>query len=143
MGKIKINQVIISGYVPRDTYVNEKRSFLSFSCGVDDSWFNNTENKWVNNTSWINVKLNAKEDRINALAAKLVKGANVIVTGQLKQDSYPDKNGNTVNDVYIRATQIQFLDEGSGSSNNNSNAGVNQEPNMDFMNDMQLDPYKV
>lgn len=168
MGKIKLNQVIVSGYVPRDAYVNDKKTFLSFSVGIDDSWFNNVTNKWVNNTSWLNVKVNGKEDRISALAKKLVKGANVIVTGQMKQDTYPDKNGITVNDVHIRALSIQVLDEssGNGSSNgnysgsangngnysgNNNNAGSANgntdfveyiEPNMDFMDDMQFDPYR-
>lgn len=157
MGKIKINQVIVSGYVPRDAWVNDKKTFLSFSCGIDDSWFNNVTNKWVNNTSWLNVKVNGKEDRITALAKKLVKGANVIVTGQMKQDTYPDKNGVTVNDVYIRAMSIQVLDKSSGYSSGNGSNGSNGsgsagngagygadeygEPNMEFMDDMQFDSY--
>lgn len=138
--KVKLNQTTISGYVPRDAYVNEAKTFLSFSCGLDDSWYNKTEGKWVNNTSWINVKLNASEDRIEALAKKIVKGVTVIVVGQIKQDSYKDKNGNNVNDVYVRATQIFVLDEAGDSSVVGVSDG-DQEANMDFMNDMQFDPY--
>jgi len=121
INKIKVNQSIVSGYIPKDAFINESKTFLQFSLGYDKS-YRGQDGKWVNQTAWIPVKLWAKEDRINRLAEKVKAGSYAVVTGVMDQSSYPDKNGNRINDVFLRADSIQVYDESSGSANNNNAA---------------------
>lgn len=123
MPKIKINENVISGFIPRDAFVNDAKTFISFTVGYDKS-YKSQNGEWVNQTAWIPVKLWAKEERISRLADRIKKGVSVVVIGQIDQSNYKDNNGNNVNDVFVRAESIQVYDEGSNnSSSNGGNSG--------------------
>lgn len=133
MAKIKLNtSLVISGYVPRDPFVNDGKSFISFTVGVDKSYMNN-KNEWVNQVAWIPCKLWSTNSRIENLEKKIFKGQNVIVTGNIDQSSYKDKNGNTVNEVFVRIISIHIDEAGSAENANyskgkgsNANAGTSK-----------------
>jgi single stranded DNA-binding protein len=132
--KIKVNQSIVSGYVPRDMFTNEKNTFGSFTVGYDKS-YKSQDGTWVNQTAWIPVKIWAKEDRIKRLKERIKKGVSVIVTGTMDQVLYKDKDGKDVQDVYLRVgatDSIQVYDY--GDDNSQSNASSYNDNNASYEN---------
>lgn len=59
------------------------------------------------------------------------KGSMILIEGELQNDTYTDKNGNTVNSVQISADQISFTGEKAnnpqGGTNSYGNAGGYQQ----------------
>lgn len=133
MAKIKINNAIIGGFVPRDMFVNESLTFCSFSVGVDDS-YKDSNGQWVNNTDWINVKFWGKPDRIKRLAQIVKAKTYIIVEGKMKQSSYKDKNGNPVNETYLKANLFHPLGDAAAYDNAFSYVQKNNEPPADGYN---------
>ena len=143
---VKINEIIVSGFVPRDPFTNTsngEKSFMSFTVGVDKSYMN-SKKEWVNQTAWVPVKLWATDNRISKIAEKVTKGCHVLVNGQIDQSSYKDKNGNTVFEVFIRASSIQIVEaakeNNSNTSGNNSQSSGSTQNNQGVPDDMTSNP---
>lgn len=141
MVRVRLNQTTISGYVPRDPFVNKDKTFLSFTVGIDKSYMNHS-GQWVNQTAWVPIKLFVSQNnsnRIDNILSRVKQGSYVVVVGTLDQSSYKNKHDETVNDVFVRATSIQVYssaDEmknsyngGNSSQNNNGSGYANNVPN--------------
>lgn len=144
MSRIKLNQVIFSGFVPRDCDIhqtqNGTKGIMTLTVGIDDSYKHNDQ--WVNKTSWINVKLFANIDRLNAIANNVHKGVNVIVSGRLNQNQYKDKSGNMVYTTEVIASSIQAINQQDNANVQPSEAVANNAQDsvpVEYSGDLNLD----
>lgn len=81
--------------------------------------FKDASGDWKRNTQWHNIVMWGNEK----LAALLVKGAKVVVTGRLETRSYEDKNGDKKYVTEVVANDVILMSGGSdGGSRTSSQA---------------------
>lgn len=66
-------------------------AFLTLSVCTSDSWFNKNEDKWVNESNWMDVKFFGKAAERVAETAQ--KGDEVYLRGHLKLETWDTQNG--------------------------------------------------
>lgn len=104
-----LNITIIEGRVvriPDLLYTKSGHAMCKFDLAVNENY--KTDDGYKTITSFVTINLWDKP--AENLAKYLDKGKAIRVTGSLKQNNWEDKNGIRHNDLYINATNIDFLD---------------------------------
>ncbi len=110
-----LNISIVEGRVVRTAdllYTKNGHAMCKFDLAINETY--KTENEYKNITSFVTVNLWDKP--AENLAKYLEKGKAVRVTGAIKQNTWEDKNNTRHNDLYINATNIDFLDWANNKS---------------------------
>lgn len=135
---MSINIAVLSGRIGRDPehkQVGAKGTDLaSTSLAVDVGWGDRESTDWYTLNFW---------GGRAALADHVSKGDKVVVVGEVEQDEYEDKSGQTRQDVKVSVTSIEFMSGGGGSSRGGSSGAAKRsqssrqrkEPEDDFSNE--------
>ena len=114
-----LNHVAIIGRLTRDpdgiSYMPNGNAVLKFSIAVNRR--KKTGDQWTEEASYFDVTLFGKS--AESLKQYLVKGKQVAVDGELRQDRW-EKDGQTQSKVYIYSRSIQLLGGKEGGSGNNA-----------------------
>lgn len=117
------NQTTIIGRLGRDpeTKQTNGQTFVKLNIAVDNGYFDQTANQWVDRTAWYNCTIWRE-----VKSTKMKKGAIVLVTGQLTPKIYRNNDGVSVIDMAMKVESYRVI---VGTANeNNSNSPV---PNSD------------
>jgi single-strand DNA-binding protein len=110
-----LNQVVLVGRLTRDAelkYTNSGYAILKFSLAVNRSV--KKDESWQEEVSFFNAVIFGK--RAEALAQYMLKGKQIGITGELKQDRW-EQEGQSRSRVEIVVNNLQFLgSKGSGAS---------------------------
>lgn len=104
-----LNIVILEGRVVRTPdllYTKSGHAMCKFEVAYDETYICGDFEKKI--TTFVTINLWDKP--AENLTKYLEKGKAIRVTGSLKQNNWEDKNGIRHNDLYINATNIDFLD---------------------------------
>ena len=118
------NFIAISGNLTREPemrYTPSGKPVVSFTVAHNTRRFDKQTNEWVDgDTCFIDVSLWGKkgENFVNAYAQQ-GKGP-VLVLGQLKQDTWEDKNGGKRSKHKINADDVSFIPRGQGGGQQSS-----------------------
>lgn len=107
---MSINSVSITGRLTEDPTAREAggTKVLEMRVAINNQRKNPQTGEWVEDPCYIDVSyFTAGADK---MAAMLHKGSHIGVTGQLRQDSWTNKDGEKHSKVYIRANDFEFLD---------------------------------
>lgn len=133
------NSITLVGNLPRDPEIRftaTGRAVASFSMGVSRRYQVNGE--WQEQTSWFNVT--AWGQLGENVAATLVKGSRVVVTGRLEQREYTSREGEKRTSIDVIADDIgpslrwatatvvrtpKQDGQGGGAANRPANPGTN------------------
>lgn len=133
------NSITLVGNLPRDPEIRftaTGRAVASFSMGVGRRYQVNGE--WQEQTSWFNVT--AWGQLGENVAATLVKGSRVVVTGRLEQREYTSREGEKRTSIDVIADDIgpslrwatatvvrtpKQDGQGGGAANRPANTGTN------------------
>ncbi len=121
-----LNHVILIGRLTRDAelkYTANGQAVCKFSIAVNRRRKN--DDQWVEEPNYFDITLWGRQGE--ALNQYLVKGKQVAITGELRQDRW-EQDGQTRSKVEILATNIQLLGGGQGGSNSSLNTGGNSFP---------------
>jgi len=120
-----VNHAILIGRLTRDAeikYTNGGFPVSNFSIAINRRRKNGDQ--WVDEVHYFNITLFGKS--AESLKPYLVKGKQVAVDGELRQDRW-EQDGQTRSKVYIAANNVQLLGGNNGqsgtASNYNSTAG--------------------
>jgi len=120
-----INTVLVVGRLTRDPEL--KTAGENQICKFSIASNNGKEDKDVSYfdvTAW-----NKTAENINQY---LKKGSQVLISGQLKQGRWTDKNGDKKSKVEINARQVQFLGAKSDSSGGGQSSANPENDNIPF-----------
>jgi len=110
-----LNQVVLVGRLTRDAelkYTNSGYAILKFSLAVNRSV--KRDESWQDEASFFNAVIFGK--RAESLAQYMLKGKQIGITGELKQDRW-EQEGQSRSRVEIVVNNLQFLgSKGSGAS---------------------------
>jgi len=114
-----MNQVVISGNLTNDCtvnwYSNNSKAILGFNIG-----WNHTKKDEFGNYQKVPNFFSVKHFPKNAdLAQKLTKGSFVVLSGELRQENWTDKDGNRKSNVVILANEV-YLPEKMKNTDNSS-----------------------
>ena len=107
-----VNKVFLAGTLGRDAetkFTPSGKSVAKFSLATEYSYKDSSSGEWRKQTTWHNVVMWGQEK----LAALLVKGAKVVVTGRLDNRSYEDKNGDKKYVTEIVADDVVLMSGGN------------------------------
>lgn len=103
-----MNNVILIGRLTRDPelrYTVSNVAVCNFSLAINRNYTNDEGNK---ETDYINVTVFKKQ--AENVKEYLEKGSQVAVKGEIRTDTYTDKDGNNKKSFYVLANAITFLD---------------------------------
>lgn len=104
------NQVQLTGHLGSDPQVvniqNGKSKLVKINLATNEN-FKDSSGEWATRTDWHHVE--AWGTLAERMEKNLKKGANVVITGRLRSDSYEDKDGNKRTKVYVRADEFALL----------------------------------
>jgi single-strand DNA-binding protein len=118
-----MNSVSLIGRLTRDPeqrYTNGGKAVANFSIAVDDGYGENKTTSFIPIVAWEKTAELAKQ--------YLAKGSQVAVSGQLRQRSYEDRNGNKQTVTEIVARQLDFLTKAEKKARSQSEPGEFDEP---------------
>jgi single-strand DNA-binding protein len=101
-----VNEVRLIGNLGGDVIVKRAESGRAmgyFSLAVS-SYYTNQAGERIEKTDW--VKVSAYGKNLEAIEKELIKGVRVCVLGELRNNSYIDKEGRSVNTVDVVASYI-------------------------------------
>jgi len=101
---MNLNKVLLIGRLgtePESKTFNSGDRIVNVNLGVNDPYWSDEKNHWVQNTSWIRCTFSNK---IADRALELHTGDEILVEGKLKTRSYEDKNGNKQFTFDVRGT---------------------------------------
>lgn len=106
-----MNHITISGNITKECtvnwYANNSKPIIAFSIG----WNYSKKDEFGNYQSVANF-FNVKWFPKNAdMASSLTKGAKVIISGELRQENWTDKDGNKKNNVVIIANEVNLCEK--------------------------------
>ena len=110
-----INKVIIQGHLGNDAEIQTLESgdkMCRFSVAVNDSWRDKLTNEWRNRTNWIPVICFQQGLIDKVLTKNAVKGAHVLIQGELQSNEYTDSNNNNRVSIQVNlgfSGTIEFL----------------------------------
>ena len=116
-----VNQVVIVGRLTRDAelkYTSNGYAIGSFSIAVNRKRKNGEQ--WVDEANFFDISLFGKS--AESLNQYLVKGKQVVIQGELRQDRW-EQDGQSRSKVVIVASNVQLLGSSSGSSGMQQQAG--------------------
>ena len=102
------NEVIEIGRLTKDPelkYIGTGTAILKFNIAVNKSYKKNDE--WVNKVSYFSITVWGK--RAEELSKLLNKGQEVLVIGELEQNTWDDTSGNKKSKIIILATLVRLL----------------------------------
>ena len=121
-----MNNVILMGRLTRDpnfTKTKNGKSLRKFSMANNRYYYTNGSlQKEVYFFDFITWGYNAEK-----AASSLSKGSHVLVSGELRQNSYFTKEGNRRNSIYILALEIKSLSKKILDNNSSNELANNQE----------------
>lgn len=126
-----INQIIIQGRLTREPefkYTPGGMAVCPINIASNSSYKKKDSQEWTTEVVYINAVLWGNQ--AERLGQELHKGSPVIVCGQLKDNSWVDKNGNNKSEKYIKVISIQQLVVKSKNSNQSQN--YNQDEQLPF-----------
>ena len=106
-----VNYVELIGWLgndPEQRYTPSGIAIANFSLGTKRPGARQEDGSWLYETDWIDVE--AFDKLAEIVSANLQKGSRVRVTGNLRTDSWQDRDGNPRKRIYVRAEDILFLD---------------------------------
>jgi len=108
------NQVILVGRLGTDAEIREVGKSTVAKVRLATNYrYKDKDGNWTDGTDWHTVNIwNPSE----ALQKYLKKGAQIMVTGELRERSYDDKDGNRryVTEVSVTARNVVLLGSGNG-----------------------------
>ena len=120
------NIIVVEGRLTRDpSYIKTKngKSLCKFSMANNRYYYTNGSlQKEVYFFDFITWGYNAEK-----AASSLSKGSHVLVSGELRQNSYFTKEGNRRNSIYILALEIKNLSKKTLDNNSSNELANNQE----------------
>ena len=120
------NIIVIEGRLTRDpnfTKTKNGKSLCKFSMANNRYYYTNGSlQKEVYFFDFITWGYNAEK-----AASSLSKGSHVLVSGELRQNSYFTKEGNRRNSIYILALEIKSLSKKTLDNNSSNELATNQE----------------
>ena len=105
------------GQVPEVFTFDNGNKKVSFSLAVDDGFYSKKEEKWVDQTIWMNI--------VAFKETKLTKGDLIEVQGKISIRNYDDKDGNKKYITEIVANTMRLLNRKQGE---NQTTGAEQKP---------------
>lgn len=129
----QLNSLILEGNLVRDPVILEPSAgfkICKFSLGVN-RFYKNKKDEGVDEVSFFDVETYGKLAEYCIKVGK--KGRGVRVVGRLKQDSWKDDSGKSMNRVYVIAEHIEFKpmytkSEDAPSAEKNEQEVVKPEP---------------
>ncbi len=106
-----VNYVELIGWLgndPEQRYTPSGIAIANFSLGTKRPGSRQEDGSWLYETDWIDVE--AFDKLAEIVSANLQKGSRVRVTGNLRTDSWQDRDGSPRKRIYVRAEDILFLD---------------------------------
>lgn len=119
-----MNNVILIGRLTRDPelrYTVSNVAVCNLSLAVNRTYTNDEGEK---ETDYINVTVFKKQ--AENCKGYLFKGSQVAIKGEIRTDTYTDKEGNNKKNFYVLANAITFLD--------NKKKDKKEEPKTDYTN---------
>jgi len=116
-----VNMVVLVGRLTRDAelkYTNSGQAICRFGIAVNRS--RKQGDQWVDEASFFDVDYWGKGGE--AVKQYLVKGKQVAVEGELRQDRW-EQDGQTRSKVVVAASNVQLLGGGQGSSGSSYSRG--------------------
>ena len=108
-----INSVVVSGNLTRDAdvkYTESGMAIAEMAVAVNKS--KKVDDSWKDEVSFVEVKaFGYVAEKAGTYATK---GARVVVMGELKQDTWEDKEGKRRSKLYVIANRIEFSATTSG-----------------------------
>lgn len=127
-----INDLTIVGRLTKDgelTYTNSGVAVLKLS--IANNWSKKVGDAWEDQTNFFDVTLLGR--RAEALTQYLLKGVQIAVSGELRQDRWKDNNsGDNRSRVSIKANNIQLL--GSKQQEQQQSVGNYQNNQQSYQN---------
>lgn len=117
-----INTVVMTGRLTKDVelkYTQNGTAIANFS--IANGRRTKNGNEWKDETSFFDVTLMGKS--AEGLKPYLTKGKMIAVSGNMRQDRWTDKEGQTKSKIYIFADTISLC----GGNNSTSNNGQKQQ----------------
>ncbi len=121
-----VNMVVLVGRLTRDAelkYTNSGQAICRFGIAVNRS--RKQGDQWVDEASFFDVDYWGKGGE--AVKQYLVKGKQVAVEGELRQDRW-EQDGQTRSKVVVAASNVQLLGGGQGSSGSGSGYSRGSQP---------------
>ena len=106
MSKIKLNTAIVSGFVA-GIFVAPSGNAITLRMLIDNSYFNNETQQWVNKSESVNVKA-FNENKIARY--KELMGSSIIVEGNVRTNTYDKQDGSKVYETYILANKVTLVE---------------------------------
>jgi len=120
-----LNQVTLIGSVGKDAetkLIGENSQVAKFSLATNRSYKDKTGAKQTQ-TEWHNIEVWNETAKFAGEYVK--KGALVLIIGEIRYETFPDKEGKTQYRTKIVANRIQLFPK--GGNNTNSSAAANKE----------------
>lgn len=117
-----LNQVTLIGSVGKDAetkFIGEGSQVAKFSVATNRTYKTKSGEKKTD-TEWHNIEVWNETAKFAGNFVK--KGSLVLVIGEIRYESYPDKEGKTQYRTKIKAERIQLLPKGSGIPSANGDA---------------------
>ena len=124
---MSFNKIIIVGYLGRDPelrYTPQSTAVCNFSVAVSEKK-RDKAGDFQDITTWFRVTLWGKQAE-NA-SKYLTKGRLIYIEGRLHIEEWTDRDGKNRTTLEVTATDMQFIDNRSQDSGDNSNASTNEE----------------
>ena len=124
MRMFEVNEARVTGRLVRDAETRQagSGSVAKFTVAVDTSWYDKTAGERKTRTAFISVDLWNPSDFV---LKNLTKGAAVYVDGEITQDKYQDKDGNSRESTRLRARRVEPMGWPEGSTPGGGSGGGN------------------
>lgn len=106
MSKVKLNTAIVSGFVS-GIFIAPNGNAITLRMLIDNSYFNNETQQWVNKSESVNVKA-FNENKIARY--KELMGSTIIVEGNVRTNQYDKQDGSKVYETYILANKVTLVE---------------------------------
>lgn len=106
MSKVKLNTAIVSGFVS-GIFIAPNGNAITLRMLIDNSYFNNETQQWVNKSESVNVKA-FNENKISRY--KELMGSTIIVEGNVRTNQYDKQDGSKVYETYILANKVTLVE---------------------------------
>lgn len=114
------NVVVVEGNLTKDpelTHTSSGKAYCNFSIANNRDWKDNKKVNFFDCNIW--------EKGAELLTTHMKKGGGIIITGELVQDTWTDKEGHGRSKVKIKVNEMRF----TGKANNNNQGNNNQNNN--------------
>ena len=106
-----VNYVELIGWLgadPEERFTPSGIAVVNFSLATKRYGTRQEDGSWLYETDWIDIE--AIDRLAETVAANLHKGSRVRITGNLRTDTWQDRDGNPRKRIFVRADDVLFLD---------------------------------